>query len=128
MANDLNQCNFIGRLGQDPEITYTAGGMAIGRFSIAVGYKYKDKESTTWVGVTAFGKPAEIIGEYATKGKQMFVSGRLQINEWEDKDGNNRKTPELILDRFQFLGGSESRQNIEAPNPKPVDGGGPIPF
>ena len=107
MANDLNQCNFIGRTGQEPEIRYAASGTAIANFSIAVGYKYKDNESTEWVRVVAFGKLAEIIGEYVGKGKQLFVSGRMQTRSWEDKDGNKRYTTEIVANDVQFLGGRD---------------------
>ena len=105
MANDLNQCNFIGRLGNDPEMRYAPSGTAVCNFSIAVGYKYKEEESTEWVRVVAFGKLAEIVGEYVRKGKQIFVSGRMQTNVWDDKDGNKRYTTEIIANNVQFLGG-----------------------
>ena len=110
MANDLNQCNFIGRAGQDPEIRYAPSGTAVCNFSIAVGYKYKDEESTEWVRVVAFGKLAEIIGEYVHKGKQLFVSGRMQTRSWEDKDGNKRYTTEIIANNVQFLGRGDTQQ------------------
>jgi single-strand DNA-binding protein len=105
MANDLNQCNFIGRVGKDPEVGYSSGGMAITNFSIACDHKYKDKEHTEWVRLVAFGKLAEIIGEFVKKGKQIFVSGRMQTDKWEDKDGNTRYTTKIIANDVQFLGG-----------------------
>jgi single-strand DNA-binding protein len=109
MANDLNQCNFIGRTGQDPEIKYAPSGTAICNFSIAVGYKYKEEESTEWVRVVAFGKLAELIGEYVQKGKQLYVSGRMQTRSWEDKDGNKRYTTEIVANNVQFLGGGSDK-------------------
>lgn len=134
MANDLNQCNFIGRAGRDPESRYTTSGMAVTSFSLAVGYKYKEKESTEWVNVVAFGKLGELIGQYVNKGKQLFVSGRMQTEQWEDKDGNKRYTTKIIANTVQFLGSSD---RPEAYKPKeaeayrhtePEDDDGQIPF
>lgn len=122
MANDLNQCNFIGRTGQDPEIRYAQSGTAIANFSIAVGYKYQDNESTEWVRVVAFGKLAEIIGEYVSKGKQLFVSGRMQTRSWDDKEGNKRYTTEIVANTIQFLGDKNARKTVQD------DSGEPIPF
>jgi len=104
MSNDLNQCNFIGRLGADPEMQYTAAGMAIAHFRIAVGRKYKEEESTEWVRCTAFGKLAEIIEKYLEKGKQVFITGRMQTSEYE-KDGIKRYSTEIIVNEMQMLGG-----------------------
>lgn len=109
MANDLNQCNFIGRLGQDPSMRYMPDGKAVANFSIACGSSWKDqsgekKESTEWVRMSAFGKLAEIIGEHCRKGQQIYVSGRMQTRQWE-KDGVKKYTTEVIADRMQMLGG-----------------------
>lgn len=104
MANDLNQCNFIGRLGADPESRYLSSGDAVCNFRIAVGWKGKDKEGAEWVPCTAYGKLAEICGEYLRKGSQVFVSGRFVTRKWQDKDGNDRYTSEINLDRMQMLG------------------------
>lgn len=106
MANDLNQCNFIGRLGRDPETRYQASGDAITSFSLAVGWKTKDKEGTEWVRIVAFGKLAEICGEYLRKGKQVYVSGRMRTREY-DKDGEKRYSTEIIADQMQMLGGRD---------------------
>lgn len=75
MANDLNMCSFIGRLGADPETRYAASGDPVCSFRIAVGWKTKEKEGAEWVSITAFGKLAEICGQYLAKGSQVFVSG-----------------------------------------------------
>jgi len=134
MANDLNQCNFIGRAGRDPEMRYSQSGTAFVNFSLAVGYKYKDTESTEWVNVVAFGKLAELIDQYVNKGKQLFVSGRMQTDKWQDKSGNDRYTTKIIADKVQFLGSSD---RPEAYKPKeaeayrhtePEDDDGQIPF
>lgn len=108
MANDLNLCQFIGRLGRDPDMRFTPDGKAVANFSIACGQSWKSKdgekqEKTEWVRCVAFGKLAEIIGEYLKKGSQVYVSGRMQTREYE-KDGTKRYTTEVVLDTMQMLG------------------------
>ena len=110
MANDLNQCNFIGRLGADPETRYTPGGDPVCSFRIAVGWKSKDKEGAEWVSITAFGKLAEICGQYLTKGAQVFVSGRMKTDEYE-KDGIKRYSTKIVADRLQMLGGKSQGES-----------------
>lgn len=130
MANDLNQCNFIGRLGADPESRYLSSGDAVCNFRIAVGWKGKDKEGAEWVPCTAYGKLAEICGEYLRKGSQVFVSGRFITRKWQDKDGNDRYTSEINLDRMQMLGskaGSDTDRPAapsREPASKPAPSGG----
>lgn len=106
MANDLNQCSFIGRLGKDPETRYLASGDAVTNFAIAVGWKSKDKEGAEWVNVVAFGKLGEIVGEYCAKGKQVFVSGRMKTDKYE-KDGQTHYSTKIIADKVQLLGGTQ---------------------
>ncbi len=121
MANDLNRCEFIGRLGRDPETRHSPDGTAVCNFSIACGWKTKDKEGTEWVRIVAFGKLAEICGQYLTKGKQIFVSGRMTTRKWQDKDtGADRYATEIVADQMQMLGGGEQqeaapRQQRQAP-------------
>lgn len=107
MSKDLNQCNFIGRLGRDPELRYTPGGDAVCNFSIAVGGDYtKDGqkiEETEWVRISAFGKKAEVCGEYLTKGSKIFVTGRMRTRKWQDKEGVERHTTEILMDTMQML-------------------------
>ena len=130
MANDLNQCNFIGRLGADPDSRYRSNGDAVCNFRIAVGWKGKDKEGAEWVPCTAYGKLAEICGEYLRKGSQVFVSGRFITRKWQDKDGNDRYTSEINLDRMQMLGskaGSDTDRPAapsREPAAKPAPSGG----
>jgi single-strand DNA-binding protein len=104
MSNDLNRCEFIGRLGKDPDLRFAPSGGAVCNFSIAVGYKSKEKETTEWVRVTAFGKLAEICGEYLKKGSQVFVAGRMTTRKWQ-KDGVDQYTTEIVADQMQMLGG-----------------------
>ena len=116
MSNDLNRCEFIGRLGRDPETRYTADNNAICNFSIAVGYKSKDKETTEWVRITAFGKLAGICADYLKKGSQVFIAGRMTTRKWVNKDGVDQYTTEVVADQMQMLG---SRQE-DAPVNDPV--------
>ena len=105
---------FIGNLGQDPEMRYTPSGTAVTNFNVAVNRKYKlgdgtEKEETTWIRVSAFGKLAEITNEYLEKGRQVFVEGKLVPDEngapriWEGSDGQARASFEVRADTIKFL-------------------------
>lgn len=113
MSRDLNQCNFIGRLGQDPEIKYMPSGNAVANVSLAVGWKTKEKEGTEWVRVSAFGKLAEIMGEYLKKGSKVFISGAMRTRKWQDQSGADRYSTEIVANEMQMLdskGGDSGRQ------------------
>lgn len=107
----LNRVMIIGNLGQDPEIRYTAGGSAVANLSVATTEKWRDKasgeqkEQTEWHRLVAFGKTAELIGEYLKKGSAVYAEGRLQTRKWQDKSGADRYTTEIVVDKVQFLGG-----------------------
>ena len=118
MANDLNRCEFIGRLGKDPEVRYTADSNAICNFSIAVGYKTATKETTEWVRITAFGKLAGICADYLKKGSQVFVAGRMTTRKWQNKDGVDQYTTEVVADQMQMLGGRPAEDAAQSSNPK----------
>ncbi len=108
MANDLGRCEFIGRLGRDVEMRYSASGDPVASFSIAVGWKTKDKEGTEWVSIVAFGKLAEICGEYLAKGKQVYIAGRFNTQKYQDREtGQDRYSTRIIADQLQMLGGRE---------------------
>jgi len=113
----LNQCNFIGNLGRDPEMRYTSSEKAVANFSIAVTEKYKDNEYTEWVRCVAWERLAEICGEYLKKGSTVFISGKLKTRQWEDKDGNKRYTTEVVANSMQMLGGrndtKERQTNVD---------------
>ena len=109
----LNKAILIGNLGRDAEIRFTAGGSAVANFSLATTDKWTDKdgqkqERTEWHRIVLWGKQAESLQEYLTKGKQIFVEGRLQTRQWDDKDGNKRYTTEIKADRITLLGGGRS--------------------
>jgi len=109
MSNDLNLCQFIGRLGQDVETKYMASGEAVANISIAVGSQWTDKatgerkEAVEWVRVVFFGKLAEIASEYLKKGAKVYVSGRWKTRKWENKDGVTMYTTELQGQNMQML-------------------------
>jgi single-strand DNA-binding protein len=105
----INKVILIGRLGGDPEIRYTNNGTAVANFSLATSANWTNKsgereERTDWHKIVAFGRLGEICGEYLNKGKQVYVEGRLQTRSWEDKDGNKRKTTEVVALQLQMLG------------------------
>ena len=116
MSNDLNRCEFIGRLGKDPEVRFTASGEAICNFSIAVGWKTKDKDGTEWVRVTSFGKLAGICGDYLKKGSQVFIAGRMTTRKWANKDGVDQYTTEVVADQMQMLGGKSDAPPAAKPD------------
>ena len=127
MANDLNRCEFIGRLGNDVEIRHLPSGSAVANFSIAVGSQWKDKqtgekqERTEWVNLVAFGKLGEICGEYLKKGSQVYVAGEFKTEKYE-KDGVTRYATKVIIKDMQMLGGKTSSEPSESrPSAPPVD-------
>lgn len=111
----LNQCNFIGRLGQNPEVKYSTTGTAVANISIGCSEKWKDKqgqqqERTEWVKCSAFGKLAEIMGEYLRKGALVYVSGKMQTRKWQDQNGKDRYTTEIVVSEMKMLGSKSDNQ------------------
>jgi len=109
MSKDLNQCNFIGRLGREVDLKYTPSGQAVANFSIACGDDYKDKqgnkvEQTNWVKVVIWGKLGEVAGKWLAKGSQVYISGKMVTRKWQAKDGTDRYTTEIIANEMQMLG------------------------
>lgn len=126
MANDLNQCNFIGRLGRDLELRTFPSGDQVANGTLAVGSKWKDrnsgeaKESTEWVRLNFHGKSAEIAAQYLRKGSQIFVTGEMRTREYE-QDGVKKYTTEIRVNNFQMLGQrpeGEGRAPAPAPSPR----------
>ena len=106
----LNKVMLIGNLGKDPEVRYTAAGTAVASFSVATSEKYKNKsgeleEKTEWHNVTLWARLAEIAGEYLAKGKTVYIEGRLQTRKWQDRDGKDRYTTEIVGEKMQMLSG-----------------------
>jgi len=114
---DMNKWIGIGRLTRDATLTYTSGGMAISKFSIAVNARVKQGESwadeASFFDVTVFGKAAESINQYLVKGKQVAIEGRLKQDRWE-KDGQNHSRVVINADNVQLLGGGEARPDNQA--------------
>ncbi len=122
----LNKCMIIGFLGRDPEVTYTQSGTAIAKITVATSETWNDKntgekrEKTEWHRVTFFGKQAETIGKFMSKGSQIYVEGKLQTSQYE-KDGITRYSTDVIASQFQFIGG---RGNSQAPTHNDQQQGG----
>lgn len=105
----INKAIIVGRLGKDPEMRYMPDGTAVASFSVATSEDWKDKatgekkERTEWHRIVAFRKLGEICGEYLSKGKQVYIEGRIQTRAWDDKDGNKRYTTEIVASDMQML-------------------------
>lgn len=110
----VNKVMLIGNLGRDPEIRYTTSGQAVANFTLATTEKYTNKagdkqEDTEWHRIVAWGRLAEICGEYLTKGRMVYIEGSIRTRSWEDKDGNTKWTTEIIARNMQMLGGQGTR-------------------
>ncbi len=116
MARGINKAILIGNLGRDPETRYTQGGAAVTHFSVATSDSWRDKQSgeqqerTEWHNVVCFARLAEVAGEYLRKGSKVYIEGRIQTRKWQDKEGQDRYTTEIIANDMQMLdsrGGGE---------------------
>ena len=105
----VNKVILVGRLGRDPELRYTASGTAVANFSVATDERWGSgnevQKKTEWHKVVVWSKLAEICNQYLTKGSLIFIEGRLQTRDWEDKDGNQRRTTEVGASDMKMLGG-----------------------
>jgi single-strand DNA-binding protein len=124
----LNKVMLIGNLGKDPELRHTGSGMAVATFSIATSERYKNKQSgdweerTEWHNVVLWGKQAETAGQYLSKGKTVYIEGRLQTRKWQDRDGNNRYTTEVVGETMKML--SPKGEGYRDTATEPSAGGG----
>lgn len=138
----VNKVILVGRLGADPEVKTISSGNTVAQLSVATSENWKDRdgqrqERTEWHRVVVWGKQAELCGKYLTKGRQVYVEGRLQTRSWEDQQGQKRYTTEIVANAVQFLGGGaeSSRNNAKddfgpqdfGPEPK-FDADEEIPF
>lgn len=115
----VNKVFLIGRLGTDPEVRYTSNGGAVANFNVATNESWTDKagqkqEKTEWHRIVVWGKLAELCGQYLSKGRQIFVEGKLQTRDWQDKEGQKRYTTEIVAQSVQFLGGPGDRAGAGA--------------
>ena len=121
MARGVNKVILVGNLGKDPEIRYSPNGGAVANITIATSESWKDKvsgekqEKTEWHRVVFFGRLAEIAGEYLKKGAQIYVEGRLQTRKWQDKEGKDRYTTDIIVGEMQMLSSKSGGSGNFAP-------------
>ena len=129
----VNKVILVGNLGRDPEVRHTQTGKAVANFTLATSRKWRDKdgqqqEQTEWHKIVAWDRLAEICTEYLSKGRQVYIEGRLQTRDWEDKEGNKRWTTEIVALDMKMLGRRsdyESGSGAQAPSdPPPPPGGG----
>lgn len=133
----LNKVMIIGNLGQDPELRHTNSGAAVASFTVATSRKWKDKDGqqqaeTEWHRIVAWQRLADLCGEYLTKGKKVYIEGRLQTRKWQDQNGNDRYTTEIVAYDIQFLTprGESSGNGGYDPGPEEQSGGSgaDVPF
>ena len=126
MARGVNKVILIGNLGKDPEVRYSPNGGAVANVTIATSESWKDKntgeqvDKTEWHRVVFFRRLAEIVGEYLKKGSKVYIEGKLQTRKWQDKDGNDRYTTEVVANEMQMLdsrSGGSANYNQESAAP-----------
>ena len=125
----INRVTLIGNLGQDPELRNTTSGMAVCNLSVATTHRAKDRDGNyqdqvEWHRVSCFGKTAENVNRYCRKGRQVYVEGRLQTRKWQDKDGADRWSTEIVADVVKFLGRGEGEGRQERGGGYGNQGGG----
>lgn len=127
MARGINKVILVGNLGQDPETKYLPSGTAVCNISVATNEHWKDKDSgehkerTEWHRVAFFGKLAEIAAQYLQKGSQVYVEGKLQTQQWKDKEGKDRWTTQIVAREMQMLGAKGSGSNRQPEPPTTAD-------
>jgi len=115
----VNKVIIIGRMGADPEVKTVSGGNTVARLSVATSENWKDREGqkqerTEWHKIVVWGKLAELCGKYLSKGRQVYVEGRLQTRSWEDQQGQKKYTTEIVANTVQFLGGGASASSSQS--------------
>jgi len=125
----LNNCQFIGRLGRDPENRSTPSGKSVTTFSLAVSEKRGGNDNTEWINVVCWEKTADFVANYMTKGQLAFVSGRMCTRKWQDKEGNDKYTTEIIAQTVQNLSPkSDGTQQKESDREYQHSTGDSVPF
>lgn len=136
MSKGINKVIIVGNLGKDPEVRYTNDGKAIANITVATSESWKDKntgqqtEKTEWHRIVFFRRLAEIVGEYLHKGSKVYIEGKLQTRKWQDKNGQDRYTTEIVADQMQMLdskksGGQSQPQQSQSAPPPPAPAPGP---
>ncbi len=126
MARGVNKVILVGHLGQDPDTRYTASGAAVVNLNLATTESWRNKqtgereERTEWHRVVLFGKLAEIAGEYLRKGSQVYIEGKLQTRKWQDNNGNDRYTTEIVANDMHMLGGGSGARPAQAAGQQPA--------
>ena len=120
----VNKAILVGNLGADPEVRHTAGGTPVANFRMATSENYTNRDGqretrTEWHRIVAFGKLAEICGQYLKKGKQVYIEGRIQTREWEDQSGNKKYTTEIVANQMQMLGRAGDRGYVPDDSQEP---------
>ena len=125
----VNKVILVGRLGRDPEQRFTSSGTPVTNFSMATDERWRDQSGerqtrTEWHQIVVWGKLAEICNQYLNKGKLVFIEGRLQTREWDDRDGNRRRTTEIVASDMRMLGSRSEEQGMResAPTPSMAEG------
>lgn len=125
MARGVNKVIIVGNLGNDPETKYMPSGSAVTNLSVATNESWKDKQTgeqkdrTEWHRVAMFGRLAEIAAEYLRKGSQVYIEGKLRTRKWQDQQGNDRYSTEVIADEMQMLGGRGGASSMGSGGPPP---------
>ncbi|MGB5439399.1 MAG: single-stranded DNA-binding protein [Gammaproteobacteria bacterium] len=118
MSRGVNKVILVGNLGKDPEVRYMPNGNAVANITLATSESWKDKtsgeqqEKTEWHRIVMFRRLGEIAGEYLKKGSQVYIEGKLQTRKWQDKDGNDRYTTEIVANEMQMLGSRGGSANF----------------
>lgn len=127
MARGVNKAIILGTMGQDPEVRYTPNGAAVATISVATNEQWTDKktgekqEHTEWHRVVFFSRLAEVVQQYMSKGSQIYIEGRIRTNKWQDKEGKDRYTTEIIANEMQMLGSKGDRSTADFdPSPTPT--------
>ena len=131
--SSVNKAQILGRLGADPELRHTASGQAVCELRVAASEKYRDKneqmqERTEWFTIIVWGKQGENCARFLQKGRQVFVEGRIQTREYDDRDGNKRRKTEIIARDVVFIGGRDSGGGARQSAPTASQTDAPVPF
>ncbi len=137
MSANFNKVFLMGNLTRDVELKYTPNNQPVAAFGIAMNRRYRtregeDREDTTFVDCEAWGRTAEVMNQYLAKGRPVFLEGRLKLDQWQDKDGNNRSKLRVVVENFQFIdsrssGGGQAPAKGDAKQPAYAENQGPAP-